>query len=134
MIFVQFHPVNTNSTSVKTNRCGWTFMERFFPKFNSRIENFNYKTRSNCHGFTVTLNSTNSWSEFARTNIKSIISHHMAKFLNFLMNLTTEIGDSSQFRPIVVAFYHGRSATRNLAILICEIRFTQLARPIQAQC
>jgi hypothetical protein len=42
MKFVQFHPDNTNSTSATTNRCGLTFLERIFPKINSRIENFNY--------------------------------------------------------------------------------------------
>ena len=53
--------------------------------------------------------------EFARIDIKSRISHHMAKFLNFPKNLTTKIGVFSQVCTIVVTFYHGRSATRNLA-------------------
>jgi hypothetical protein len=111
MKFVQFHHDNTNSTYETTNCCGLTFLEQIFPTLNSRIENCNYKTHSICHGFTVTSNSTHSRSEFARTNIKSEISHHLAKFLNFPMNLTTKIGAFSQFRAIVVTFYHGHSAT-----------------------
>jgi hypothetical protein len=111
MKFVQFHPDNTNSTFATTNHCGLTFLERIFPKINSQIENFNYKTRSNCHGFTVTSNSTNSRSQFARIDIKSIISHHLDEFLHFLMNLTAEIGAFFQFYPIVVTVYHGRSET-----------------------
>jgi hypothetical protein len=86
-----------------------------FSQLKSRIENFNYKTRSNYHGFILTSNLTNSRSEFARTNIKSLISHHLVKLLNFPMNLTTEIVDFSQFHTTVVTFYHGHSATPNLA-------------------
>jgi hypothetical protein len=124
MKLVQVHPNNTSSTSVKKNRCELTFLEWIFPKLHSRIENFNYESRSIYHGFTITSNSTNSRSKFARTNITSRISHYMAKFLNFPMNLTMKIGDFSQFHTIVVTFYHGRSATQNLAtskLILCDI-------------
>jgi hypothetical protein len=60
----------------------------------------------------MTSNSTNFRSEFARTDIKTIVSHHLAEFLHFRMNLPIEIGDFSQFMYRIVA---GRFATQNLA-------------------
>jgi hypothetical protein len=113
MKFIQFHPDNTNSTSATTNHCGLTFLERIYPKSIHELRILITKTRSNCHGFTVTSNSTNSRSEFARTDIKSIISHHMAEFLNFPMNLTTEIG----------AFPNSTSLLLNLPWTLCNSKF-----------
>jgi hypothetical protein len=104
MKFVQFHRDNTNSTSVTKKYCVLTFLEPIFPKLNSQIANFNYKNRSICHGFTVTSNSTNSRSEFDRENIKPIISHHLAEFFHFLMNLTIEIGAFPNFMLLLLKF------------------------------
>jgi hypothetical protein len=111
MKFFQFHSDNTNSFSATKNRYWLTFLEQICLKLNSQIENFNQLISIHLSWLPCNFKFNQFQAEFDRTYFKLRISHHLAKFLKFPINLTTKIGAFSQFHTIAFDFYHGRTVT-----------------------
>jgi hypothetical protein len=104
MKFVQFH-----SNKHKFNLCNYKSLlvdntGMIFSKFIQRLRILFNQSRSICHGFPKTSNSTNFGSEIARTDIKIKNISSLGQISQIPTTLTIEIGDFYQFHSITFDF------------------------------